>query len=303
MQTTLPRSARCLVLARSMEDAFTLTRAPGSTFLVSLHLPLPDERGAFVLACDGYHGYGSTINAQVGGRTTTIGWRLRSGDPARRLVSILVDSADPTSVVTSARGEFLPSAGVEYIPPPLGEPHPGEAPIAEEPVPSMASRSITAGPFRQTMFQLVREVAAQEDVSPAFVLALVHEESRFNPHAVSSQGAIGLGQLMPATAAQHAVRDLFDPVANIRGTIAHLKHLAARINSVPGTLVSGASGPSMLLAAYRSGLGNIRTRGINANDWKYIHRIEVHWRMYQRMLSDALIQEDPIGAVLILRAP
>jgi len=296
-------SERCLVLARAFDDAFALVRAPQSDFMMSLHLPLPEPTGAYVLPCSGYHGYGSTINAQVGGLTTTIGWRLRSGDPARKLVTILIDSSDPSAVVTAARKTFTPATHIDYPVPPPDE-TPTVAPIhGEEPIPRMASQPLTSGPWRRTVFELVKEEARNGDVAPAFLLALVHEESRFNPHAVSSAGAIGLGQLMPATAEDRGVRDPFDPVQNLRGTIAQLKYLAGRINATPEPLVGGATGASMLLASYRSGLGNVRTRGISPNDWKYISRVEMHWRMYQKILHDALIHEDPIGTALILKVP
>jgi soluble lytic murein transglycosylase-like protein len=206
-------------------------------------------------------------------------------------------------VVAAARKTFTPATFVDYPVPTIIEASAPTPIQGEEPIPHAASQTLSSGPWRRSIFELVKEEARNGDVAPAFLLALVHEESRFNPHAVSYAGAIGLGQLMPDTAGDRGVRDPFDPVQNLRGTIAHLKYLAGRINATPEPLVGGATGSAMLLASYRSGLGNVRSRGISPNDWKYISRVEMHWRMYQKILHDALIKEDPIGTALILKIP
>jgi hypothetical protein len=286
-----PRERRCLVLARDVDDAISLTRAPRSDFTLIDQLPIPVAQGAYVLPCPGYHGYGSTINAQIGGRTVTIAWRLRAGDPARRLVNVLVDSPNPGAVVQAAYRLYEPVTRV-VITPEMAVPLPDAVtPVAEETVPPLASQKVSLGPWSLTMFAIVREEADRADVAPAFMLALVHEESRFNPLAVNpTSGAMGLGQLMPATAEQHGVRDPFDPRQNVRGAIAHVKHLASRVDS-----------PTTILAAYRAGLGNVRRRGISQNDWAYVRRVVTHWRMYERILRDQLITEDPIGTVLIFK--
>src|SRR5437660_344451 len=61
---------------------------------------------------------------------------------------------------------------------------------------------------------LVNKAAAQEGVGTDLIKAVIHKESAAKPCAVSSKGAQGLMQLMPATAAQLGVGDAFDPKQN-----------------------------------------------------------------------------------------
>ena len=75
---------------------------------------------------------------------------------------------------------------------------------------------------------LIREVSSAYGVEYALVKAIVKAESGFNHKAVSPKGARGLMQLMPATAAQHQVQDVFRPRDNIEGGVRHLRWLLDR---------------------------------------------------------------------------
>ncbi|WP_336512105.1 lytic transglycosylase domain-containing protein [Pseudaestuariivita rosea] len=77
------------------------------------------------------------------------------------------------------------------------------------------------------------------NVSPALVLAVISVESSGQTDAVSSAGAAGLMQLMPATAARFGVTDRMQPDQNIKGGVAYLSWLLERFNSDPVLALAG----------------------------------------------------------------
>jgi soluble lytic murein transglycosylase-like protein len=72
---------------------------------------------------------------------------------------------------------------------------------------------------------LIERTARQQGLHPELLHAVIRAESAYNPSAVSSAGAIGLMQLMPATAARYNVSDIYDPVENVRGGAQYLRFL------------------------------------------------------------------------------
>lgn len=103
---------------------------------------------------------------------------------------------------------------------------PDEVPYPEpelEPAPGLVGRDL-----RGEYGALIDRVAAAEGVDPRLVRAVVQVESGYQPHARSPKGAMGLMQLMPETARQYAVRDPYDPVANVEAGVRHLKTLLRR---------------------------------------------------------------------------
>lgn len=77
----------------------------------------------------------------------------------------------------------------------------------------------------------VIELASRESgVNEAFLRAIIHAESAFNPRAMSIKGAQGLMQLMPGTAMDMGVRDAFDTAQNIRGGARYLGLLLRTFN-------------------------------------------------------------------------
>ena len=96
---------------------------------------------------------------------------------------------------------------------------------------------------------LAQQIAQEEGVDPALFMKLVQAESAFNPQARSPVGAIGLAQLMPATAAELGV-DPNDPEQNLRGGARYLKQQMDTFGS-----------PELALAAYNAGPGNVRKYG------------------------------------------
>jgi soluble lytic murein transglycosylase-like protein len=91
--------------------------------------------------------------------------------------------------------------------------------------------------------RIVREAAERHAVDPALVKAVISTESGWNPQAVSNKGAVGLMQLIPATAQRFGVGNSFDPEQNVEGGTSYLKALLDRYN---GDL-------SKSLAAYNAG--------------------------------------------------
>lgn len=86
------------------------------------------------------------------------------------------------------------------------------------------------------------------DVSPALVLAVIGVESAGRFDAVSSAGAQGLMQLIPATAERFGVTDSKDPAQNIKGGVAYLNWLLKEFDR----------DPLMVLAAYNAGEGAVK---------------------------------------------
>jgi hypothetical protein len=85
-------------------------------------------------------------------------------------------------------------------------------------------------------------------VSPALVLAVITVESAGNPDAVSSAGAQGLMQLMPATASRFDVTDSLVPSQNIGGGVKYLNWLMEEFDH----------DPILVLAGYNAGEGSVR---------------------------------------------
>jgi soluble lytic murein transglycosylase-like protein len=75
--------------------------------------------------------------------------------------------------------------------------------------------------------RIVEAAAARAAVSPQLVHAVIEAESRYEPSAVSPKGAIGLMQLLPATARRFGAQDPFDPGQNVAAGTAYLKWLMA----------------------------------------------------------------------------
>lgn len=97
---------------------------------------------------------------------------------------------------------------------------------------------------------LLGETAEREGVSADLLRSVMKQESGFRPCAVSSKGAMGLMQLMPATAEQFGIVDPFDPVSNLDGGARFLKQLLTKYGGdLPKTLGAYNAGPAQVDAA------------------------------------------------------
>jgi hypothetical protein len=85
----------------------------------------------------------------------------------------------------------------------------------------------TAAPVKYG--EIIDKMSAEHGVSAKLVRAVIQVESAYHERARSPKGAMGLMQLMPATARQYAVQDPYDPASNIEAGIKHLKSLLQRL--------------------------------------------------------------------------
>ncbi len=97
----------------------------------------------------------------------------------------------------------------------------------------------------------IQEAAEREGLTPDLLRAIIHKESSYLPCAVSPKGALGLMQLMPATASAMKVENPFDPKQNIDGGSRFLRKLLNRYGN----------DLTLALGAYNAGPGNVDTYG------------------------------------------
>lgn len=125
----------------------------------------------------------------------------------------------------------------------------------------------------ETITRAINRYAKKYQIDPMLVRSVIKAESAFDPKAVSSAGAQGLMQLMPATAASLRVDDPFDPEQNIRAGVAYLRSL---LNLFGGDLRKA-------LAAYNAGPTQVvKRRGVPPFP-ETIHYIQKVLRYYQRL--------------------
>jgi soluble lytic murein transglycosylase-like protein len=119
---------------------------------------------------------------------------------------------------------------------------------------------------------LILDAAAAAGVPAAIVKAVIHAESAFDTSAVSRAGAMGLMQLMPATAREVGVLDPFRADENVHGGARYLRHLHDRYGSWTHTLAAYNAGPTAV----------DRHRGVPpyAETQAYVRRVLSYYRRY-----------------------
>src|SRR5208337_4944424 len=108
-------------------------------------------------------------------------------------------------------------------------------------------QAVSHGFTQQDIDAAIDAAAARHHVDPSLVRSVVKVESNFNPNAVSRKGAMGLMQLMPATARSLNVANPFDPEQNVDAGVRHLRKL---LDSYGGDV-------RLSLAAYNAGSGAV----------------------------------------------
>ena len=107
----------------------------------------------------------------------------------------------------------------------------------------LAANAFAGTQLKDKYNSLVRSIAQKYRVEDKLIHSIIRAESNYNQWAVSSKGALGLMQLMPGTAVQYGVKNVFDPRDNIEGGVKYLKDLIR--------LFHGKT--DLVLAAYNAG--------------------------------------------------
>jgi hypothetical protein len=125
---------------------------------------------------------------------------------------------------------------------------------------------------------IIRAAADRYGVDADLIHCVIAIESNFNPKAISPKNARGLMQLMPQTAAQFGVRDIFDPRENVEAGTRYLKDMLARYNN----------DLTLALAAYNAGPERVEQYGKRVPPYSetvnYVRRIS---RSYAKFKSGA----------------
>jgi hypothetical protein len=128
--------------------------------------------------------------------------------------------------------------------------------------------------YRKEFSDVIELAAEKYGIDAALVRAVIHAESGFNALARSRKGAVGLMQLMPATAREVGVSDARIPAQNIRGGVQYLA----------GLLVQFKNNITLATAAYNAGPGAVeKYSGVPpyAETQAYVKRVNILHQRYK----------------------
>lgn len=126
---------------------------------------------------------------------------------------------------------------------------------------------------------IIIKTAIRYQIDPALVKAIIMAESGYNSRAISKNGAKGLMQLMPETAKELNVGDIFNPKQNIDGGIRYFKQL---LNQFSGDL-------KLALAAYNAGSNTVRKyKGIPPfkETQNYVEKVFEYYQLYKNQIEE-----------------
>jgi soluble lytic murein transglycosylase-like protein len=130
---------------------------------------------------------------------------------------------------------------------------------------------------RKRFREAIASAARDQELPTALVHAVITAESAYNPEAVSRAGAVGLMQLMPATAERYGVHNRKDPHANIKGGTSYLKDLLGMFNN----------DVTLAVAAYNAGENAVIRHGRKIPPYEetrtYVQRVLKYYADYKRM--------------------
>ncbi|NMC64198.1 MAG: lytic transglycosylase domain-containing protein [SAR324 cluster bacterium] len=136
----------------------------------------------------------------------------------------------------------------------------------------------TAARLMGSMSTIVVKAANKHKLDPALVKAVIHVESKFDSSGVSPKGALGVMQLMPATARRLGVKNVRDPIQNIYCGSKYLRHLLDMFDN----------DLRLALAAYNAGPAKVRYyKGVPPypETQNYVKKVMSAYRGYREMYS------------------
>lgn len=142
---------------------------------------------------------------------------------------------------------------------------------------SKKTNTTSASSMKKTKYDsYFKEAALKYNVSESLLKAIAKAESNFNANDVSSAGAIGVMQLMPATAKGLGVKDPYDPEQNIMGGA---KCISQKLKEFKGDV-------KLALAAYNAGSGAVkRYGGVPSYCRTYVNRVLSYKEAYETAAS------------------
>jgi hypothetical protein len=159
----------------------------------------------------------------------------------------------------------------------------GPTPVVDDPAQFRAPRG---GIEQQALVATVVRMAREFRLDPRLVFALIRVESGFDPTARSVKNAQGLMQLIPETAERFAVRNVWDPLENLRGGMSYLRWL---LSYFEGDVV-------LTLAAYNAGEGAVNRHGgvpPYAETIAYVQRIRAFYPFDQHAFDPKVARNGP----------
>ena len=135
------------------------------------------------------------------------------------------------------------------------------------------------GEMSKKLDGIIEEASRSYAVPKELIKAIIKAESNFDPYAISPKNAMGLMQLIPSTAQEMGVQDVFDPYQNIMGGTKYLKSLLDKYNN----------NLFLALASYNAGPSKVdKSGGIPEIDETkdYVERVIKYYKEYSQRVTE-----------------
>jgi soluble lytic murein transglycosylase-like protein len=136
-----------------------------------------------------------------------------------------------------------------------------------------------SAPQRDLIAEAILRFSMSNGLDPRLTMSVIAVESSFRPEARSNHGAMGLGQLMPGTAAGMGVTNAYDPVQNVQAAVKLIRGHLNNYKKRPDAF-------SVALAAYNAGSGAVRRHGGVPPYRETVNHIWKVHRLYKQLAPD-----------------